>query len=158
MILLLLVILLSSFVDSCFIQGHDSGVCRQLSDLVKGPSPDLSYCASVITYPSVCVPRVYGGEITDFTTLQVVPWGIFSNHTVARKDKWVREYVGKVTARRLAVEAANGKVPGLRESSERESAAARSAVPRKTEPPSFLISSACSRVGGNGRQDFTALH
>lgn len=119
MILLLLVILLSSFVDSCFIQGHDSGVCRQLSDLVKGPSPDLSYCASVITYPSVCVPRVYGGEITDFTTLQVVPWGIFSNHTVARKDKWVREYVGKVTARRLAVEAANGKVPGLRESSER---------------------------------------
>jgi len=66
----------------------------------------------------VCVPRVYGGEITDFTTLQVVPWGIFSNHTVARKDKWVREYVGKVTARRVAVEAANGKVPGLRESSE----------------------------------------
>ena len=103
-------------VHSCYIQGQDSGDCRTIQDLTTGTTPELSFCGSAIDYPSVCVPRSFGGESVDPLTLQPIAWGLFPNHTVARKDKWVSDFVSRTIARRKEIESSNGKTSGMRES------------------------------------------
>ena len=112
-----LISLFTLHVRSCFIQGQDSGDCRTLEDLTSGPTPDLSYCGSVLKYGSgsVCVPRSYGGENMDFVSTLPVIYGIFTNHTVKKKDKWISDFVANTVARRTLIETTNGDAPGLRE-------------------------------------------
>ena len=106
--LVLLSALISSRSLACYIQGVDSGVCRSASELID--NGDINYCASSITgvYDSVCVPREFGGKGFQFTTQSEFSFGLFPNHTVKAKDKWIAKYTTNAISRRKEVESANG--------------------------------------------------
>lgn len=79
------VAILAAGVSSCYIQGHDSGVCVDPS-VVEEKAP---FCAGAVKYRA-CVPREY-------------EW--FPNHTLVTKDAWIAETFTRVKNRRLAIEA-----------------------------------------------------
>ena len=62
-------------VQSCYLNGYDSGVCEDPGEY----SSDLWFCGETVTYRA-CMPREYG---------HLVPrW---KEHTKRNKDKWVRD-------------------------------------------------------------------
>jgi hypothetical protein len=71
----------------CYIQGVDSGVCKQPADFAAS----MPFCANVVRYPA-CVPKEYA-------------W--FPNHTLAKKDGWARKTFTDVIRRRIQIESKN---------------------------------------------------
>lgn len=78
---------------SCVIQGHDTGICRAITEVES----EMPFCGSVVRYTS-CVPREYS-------------W--FPNHTLAKKDLWAKQMYTTVLERRIAIE--RGRFPEMPE-------------------------------------------
>lgn len=96
--LALLLLLAPRRAAPCYIQGQDSGYCRDTSAGSLGE--DMPFCAAYVgAYPSVCLPNEY-----DY----------FPNHTVAAKDRWVADVTTTAIARRQAIEEENGNGYTLR--------------------------------------------
>lgn len=73
----------------CYIQGVDSGVCVDPSEVARR----APFCAKSVHYRA-CVPKEY-------------PW--FPNHTLGAKDGWIAGTFDRVKKRRLLIE--SGAVP-----------------------------------------------
>lgn len=81
---LALALSLSTQAGACYIQGHDSGVCKE----PQAFSAEMPFCASSVRYRA-CVPRE-------------TPW--FGNLTTVKKDQWVQLTVGSHVLERKAIE------------------------------------------------------
>jgi hypothetical protein len=69
---------------ACFIQGHDSGMCREIEEVES----EMPFCGSVVRY-TACVPKEFA-------------W--FPNHTLAKKDMWAKEMYTQIVERRIRIE------------------------------------------------------
>lgn len=89
---------LATLVNSCYIQGQDSGYCTSTAKI----ETTLPFCGKYVKlYPSACLPKEY-----DY----------YPNMTALSKDRWVQRQAENTIARRSQVERDNGANGGLRES------------------------------------------
>lgn len=83
---------------SCFLHGHDSGVCTRESKDYLWRRENMPFCGQIIDFP-VCVPKAQSLPVS-----REYPDGKWKEHTVKKKDDWVFETYNQFIQNRTGFE------------------------------------------------------